>query len=304
MTGGFGQRAAARVRLVGNPLVVGIDPHLHRLPEHLRRRLPGSLSSAQARAEAAAVVGDWAMQVLPALAGRVFGVKPQAAFFEQLGHRGVAVLEDVCAQARSLDLHVVLDAKRGDIASTASAYARAALSPDGPFQAGSVTVNPWMGTDTLEPFLEVGRPHGCGIFALLRTTNPGSGLLQHHGEPQAALVLSDALASLDDGSGDVGVVVGAQAASEARALRARLPHAWFLVPGLGFQGGSTADALAGARPDGLGVLPAASRSVLFGPAGAPDPGSAVGEAVANRADALIEKLREHAVEVGYTAWGA
>lgn len=197
---------------------------------------------------------------------------------------------------------VVLDAKRGDISSTAAAYAHATLHPEGPMAADAVTVNPWMGMDTLQPFLAVAREHGRGVFALLRTTNPGSAMFQKYGTPRCADRLADAVAAENgaDRTHALGVVVGAQAASEAAALRARMPHAWFLVPGLGAQGGAVADALAGADPAGGGVLPTAARSLLFGPADQPDPGMDWAQAVVARTDELVAMVRAHGAA---RSWG-
>ncbi|MDP6934065.1 MAG: orotidine-5'-phosphate decarboxylase, partial [Myxococcota bacterium] len=189
------------------------------------------------------------------------------------------------------------DGKRGDISSTATAYAQAALDPDGPLGCDALTVNPWMGLDTLEPFMELCRAHGSGIFVLLRTTNPGSAELQLHGDPPLARRIATALDRLGQdtvgsaGLSSVGVVVGAQVAEEARRLREQLPRAWFLVPGLGFQGGSVDDALAGSRPDGLGSLAVAARSVLY-----PSEPDALYEQdtfgwIANRASHLVTRVR-------------
>jgi orotidine-5'-phosphate decarboxylase len=168
--------------------------------------------------------------------------------------------------------------------------------------ADAVTVNPWMGMDTVQPFLAVAREHGRGVFVLLRTTNPGSGLFQGYGEPRCADRLADAVGAENstDAADSLGVVVGAQAASEAAALRARMPGAWFLVPGLGAQGGGVADALAGADASGGGVLPAAARSILFGGSGVGDPGSDWTGPIARRTDHLVEMVREYGATQGWS----
>ena len=127
--------------------------------------------------------------------------------------------------AREAGLLILGDAKRGDISSTAAAYARSILSPDGPFYCDAVTVNPWMGTDTLDPFIDVCTETGGGVFVLVRTTNPGSPFLQHHGSPTAAQLVADALAEKGEqltgpsGMSSVGAVVGAMAGDEAPQLR-------------------------------------------------------------------------------------
>ncbi|MFM2245808.1 MAG: hypothetical protein RL071_1882 [Pseudomonadota bacterium] len=295
----FGDRLAAAVEALGAPLAVGLDPHLPLLPAAIRARFEGLAGPAR-RAAAAAAVEDWSIAVIDALVGQCAAVKLQAAFYEQLGWAGAQALEASCAHARARGLLVILDAKRGDIDTTAEAYAAAALDPAGPHGADAVTVSPWMGMDTLEPFARRCVAHGAGIFALVRTSNPGSGLLQTPGD--AALRLAHALHTRgEDGLsgarlGSIGAVVGATIpVDELGPLRAAMPRAWFLMPGVGAQGGSLSAARAATRPDGLGVLPVASRSVLFPPAGADDPGAAWAEGVAARAAA-------HA-QAAARAWG-
>jgi orotidine-5'-phosphate decarboxylase len=264
----FGDRLAEAVRSIGAPIGLGLDPHLDRLPASLRRGYEGLQGEDFFGAAAEAIV-EFNLMALDAAAGRVAAVKPQFAFYEQLGSSGWAALEATCEMARERGLLIVGDAKRGDISSTGAAYARAILDPAGPLGCDSVTLSPWMGSDTLDPFLPYCREGDRGIFALVRTTNPGSALLQRHGSPDAAEILCGELASLgrelagDSGLSAIGAVVGAMAADEAQALRRLLPQAWFLVPGMGAQGASARQALAGRRSDGLGSLVVSSRSLLF-----------------------------------------
>ena len=268
MTAHFGERMVAAVRSTGTCAVVGLDPHLDRLPASLRQRYEGKKGH-EYRIAAAEAVAEFNRIVIDTIRGLVPAVKPQFAFYEQLGAPGFAALEDTCAAAKDAGLLIIGDAKRGDIASTAAAYARATLDPSGPFGCDSVTVNPWMGPDTLEPFMSVCMEHHAGLFVLVRTTNPGSAFLQHHGSPTAADQVADVLAELGgrctgpSGFSSVGAVVGAMTGDDARALRDRMPTAWFLVPGVGAQGGSAEDAIAGARADGLGCLINSSRGVLY-----------------------------------------
>lgn len=294
----FGERLAEAVTAVGSPVAVGLDPHLDRYPAFLKARFEG-LSGAERRVAAASAIRDFDLGALDALAGRVAAVKVQLAFYEQLGAPGWAALESTTAAARARGLLVIADGKRGDIASTAAAYASGALDPDGPLGADALTVNPWMGFDTLLPFLDRCRAHGAGAFVLVRTTNPGSADLQRYGEPTAASRVAEAVHRLGRelrgarGLSSLGAVVGAQVpAAEQQALRATMPDAWFLVPGVGAQGAGPAEALAGARPDGLGSLVVAARSVLF-----PDREDAAYEAdfrawIAERASALAASLRD------------
>ncbi len=290
----FGERLAQAVKRCGAPLCVGLDPHLDRLPAPLRARFEGR-EGASFRQEAARAVEAFDAMVLRAVAGVAPAVKPQLAFYEALGAPGFAALERTCALARELGILVVADAKRGDISSTAAAYATALLDPKGPLAADAVTLSPWMGMDVLEPFLPACRDHGRGLFVLVRTTNPGSALLQHHGDPTAAMRVATELDRLGrdlvgpSGLSSVGAVVGAFASDEAAALRDAMPAAWFLVPGVGAQGGGVAQALAGRRADGLGSLVASARGILFPPKGQQDDDPE--QAVRARAQALAASLR-------------
>jgi len=266
----FGERMVTAARDAGNCAVVGLDPHLDRLPSVFRERYVGR-TGLSFRTEAAMAVLEFNRLVIEAVKGRVPAIKPQFAFYEELGSPGFSALEETCALAREAGLLILADAKRGDIASTAAAYARSILSLDGPFQADAVTVNAWMGADTLDPFIEVCAETGGGIFVLVRTTNPGSAFLQHHGQPRAAHALAEVLNKKGEslvgpsGFSSVGAVVGAMTGDEASELRDLMPAAWYLVPGVGAQGGSTDDAVAGARSDGLGCLVNSSRAVLYAP---------------------------------------
>jgi len=289
----FGDRLAAAVVAAGSPLCVGLDPHLERLPAPLRERFAGR-TGASFRAEAGRAVAEFDALALRAVAGVAAAVKPQLAFYEALGSPGLAALEQSCALARELGLLVIADAKRGDIASTATAYARAIIHPDGPLAADAITLSPWMGMDSIEPFLGLCRDHGRGVFVLVRTTNPGSAFLQRHGQPEGATRVAAALAELgaelvgESGLSSVGAVVGAFAHQEARALREQMPAAWFLVPGVGAQGGGVAEALAGVRPDGLGCLVNSARGVLYPPDGLEDADPV--RAIRERALALAASL--------------
>lgn len=289
----FGDRLARAVRAVGAPLCVGLDPHLERLPPQLRVRFAGR-SGASFRVEAGRAVAEFDAVALRALVGVAAAVKPQLAFYEALGAPGMAALEQTCALARELGLLIIADAKRGDIASTAAAYAEAILHPEGPLAADAITLSPWMGLDTIEPFLGLCRDHGRGVFVLVRTTNPGSAFLQRHGQPEGAVLVAEAIDRMgrelvgESGMSSLGAVVGAHADGEARALREQMPSAWFLVPGVGAQGGGVQQALAGVRADGLGSLVVSARGVLYPPAGQEDGDPA--EAIRGRAVALSASL--------------
>lgn len=259
---GFADRLAAAVRTAGAPACVGIDPH--------EERLPAALRGGRTLAERAGSVRRFGLGVVRACAGVVPAVKPQVALFEALGHAGVAALEDTVRAARDARLLVVLDAKRGDIGSTAEAYARYALDDDGPLGADAVTLSPYLGPESLTPFVARAAARK-GAFVLLRTSNPGAGAWQRAGEPSIADRIAEWLVANGvigaSGLGSIGAVVGATIPGEAKEWRERLPATWFLVPGYGAQGGDLATVRDLVRPDGLGALVVSARAVLYPPMG-------------------------------------
>jgi orotidine-5'-phosphate decarboxylase len=182
--------------------------------------------------------------------------------------RRFRALQRLQRKARGLGLLTILDGKRNDIASTAAAYAEAAFQV---WQADAITINPYLGRDAVEPFLQSARRCGAGVFVLVRTSNPGSGqfqnlvcdgrpLYRHVGEAVAAWAREN-LGKC--GFGDVGAVVGATYAAELVELRQALPEVVFLVPGFGAQGGTAADVASAFRSDGLGAVVNSSRGILF-----------------------------------------
>ena len=267
----FADDLMARTREIGHPLCAGIDPHLARIPPLFQQ---GSMAPTDPATPAA--VEALALAFLDRLAGRVAVVKPQIAFFEQMGSAGLAALERVMAAARERELLVLLDAKRGDIGSTAEGYARAYLEPGAAGEADAITLNPYMGLDTLAPFVERAVAYGRGLFVLAKTSNPGSGdlqdrLLEKEGPVYEAVAgslgeLADPLKGPATGWSSLGIVAGATYPEQAERLRALLPNALFLIPGYGAQGASAAEAVRSfvAGPQGLeGGLVNSSRGLLF-----------------------------------------
>jgi len=225
--------------------------------------------------ETALAVEEFLAAVIDRLAGRIAIIKPQIAFFERLGWRGMQILDGLCARARAADLMVLLDAKRGDIGSTAEGYAGAYLTEDAAMPVDAITLNPYLGFETLEPFVRAASQVGRGLFVLVKTSNPGSGDLQDRdveGEPLFGRV-ADGLARIEadllgqkTGWSSLGVVCGATWPEQARRVRDALPKALFLVPGYGAQGASAADAVQSfvPGPNGLeGGLVNSSRAILF-----------------------------------------
>ena len=257
----FSDRLAAAVRRTRTPLCVGIDPRVESLPASLRPKT----REPEAVADAFLTFGK---RVIDLVGESVPVVKPQSAFFEAAGAPGFAALAELLTYARSRGVMTILDAKRGDIATTAQAYAQSAFEV---LRADSLTVNPYLGRDAVEPFIAVARKQGCGLFVLVRTSNPGSNLFQglvSDGKPLYVHVAEAvALWNVENvgewGLGDVGAVVGATHPRELAELRAMLPQVWFLIPGYGAQGGTAKDVALGYRPDGLGALVNSSRGITF-----------------------------------------
>ncbi|MGH3078250.1 MAG: orotidine-5'-phosphate decarboxylase [Gaiellaceae bacterium] len=264
----FGDRLVEAVERKRTQLVVGLDPRLDVMPMELRGE------AVLGRAAAASAVARFCTGIAEAVAPYVVAVKPQSAFFEALGADGVRALETVCDHARSIGLLVVLDAKRGDIGSTARAYASAYLEPrDGmPPLADAMTASPYLGDDSVEPLLAASRRHGAGVFFLVRTSNAGAADVQD-------LALSDGrllwqyLAELvgewgkplvgERGLSSIGAVVGAtypRGVSEARRL---MPQAPLLLPGVGAQGATPADVARAFTSGPATALVTASRSVIY-----------------------------------------
>jgi orotidine-5'-phosphate decarboxylase len=249
----FADRLAAEVERKRSQLVVGLDPNPDLLPVELRGD-----------------VARFCCGIVDAVAPHAVAVKPQLAFFEALGSAGIAAFEQVCVYARRAGLLVITDGKRGDIGSTARAYAEAYI--DGPTpRTDALTVNPWLGRDALEPFLGAARRNGTGLFVLVRTSN-ASGDLQDavlkDGRPMwhhvAALVdeWGEELVG-EVGLSSVGAVVGAthpRAVAEARRL---MPRTIMLLPGVGAQGAQVGDLTRAFQSGPASAVVSASRSVIY-----------------------------------------
>lgn len=280
MSADFASRLIDATRARGTPLCAGIDPHLSMIPKLFQRGDMAPTSSNTAEA-----VRDFTFELLTRFIGKVPVIKPQAAMFERLGPEGVMIMADLCREAIAEGMMVIMDAKRGDIGSTSTAYADAYLGHNAGFPSDALTINPFLGMDTLEPFLNVADETKSGLFVLVRTSNPGSADLQgitaqdgrpvfHHLADQLR-PLVEAREASDCGFSSVGIVAGATYPEEAAELRRLLPSALFLVPGFGAQGGGREEAFAGFvdGPEGPeGGVVNASRGISF-PSDAQDAGS-------------------------------
>ena len=245
-----------------NPCIVGIDPEWSKIPNCYKTG---------ADSEAGALL-NWATDVIDAVADIVPAVKPQMAFFEVFGADGVRVHQQVVQYAHDKGLVVVDDSKRNDIGNTARAYAYAHLAKDGPINADLMTVSPFLGTDSIQPFIDMAIKDGKGIFVLVKTSNPSSTEISEatnsHGE-KIRDWLANYIHAIDKtcvgkhGYSSIGAVVGATFPGEAQLLRSTMKNSFFLVPGFGAQGGGARDVVPCFNEDGLGAIVNSSRGVLY-----------------------------------------
>ena len=326
----FADKLFSEVKRKGSPLVVGIDPDPGLIPPELYDKPGDETGYRHALAQG---VRRFAEEIISAVAAYVCAVKPQLAYFERLGPAGIAAYEATVVCAKAHGLLVIADGKRNDIAQTARQYAIAYLGSPEPVdafpqnevarrlaaadaeapKADALTVNGYMGRDTLQPFIESTGREG-GLFVLVKTSNPSSGELQDRSilakETEAGPAGPDGRGIrvyelvgewLEEhnrneagkyGYGNLGAVVGATYPEELASLRQRLAHTPFLIPGFGAQGGTAADVAAGFDGNGLGAVVNASRSILY--AYRESPGIPFAQAAAERAREVRDALREAA----------
>lgn len=261
----FADRLVAAILRKGTPALVGLDPRAASLPA-------GMISYDHPTAIAAAYK-QFCCEVIDVIAPLAAVVKPQAAFFEQLGPAGCTALAEVIAYASSKQLLVIIDGKRNDIGTTAAAYADAYLGAgtQSPWGGDALTVSPYLGDDSITPFLSTAQTRGAGIFVLVKTSNPGGGRFQDlvcDGIPLYRHVARfvEELADQSKGAtgyGSVGAVAGATYPDQLAELRFAMPHTWLLIPGYGAQGGTAADCAAAFDDAGLGAIVNSSRGITF-----------------------------------------
>lgn len=267
------------IRAKDSRCVVGLDPRIDQMPDFV------------ARESACAAITEFHELVLDAVADLVPAVKPQLAFFEQYGIAGMQAFENTVRAAKRRGLLVIADGKRNDISSTAQAYANAYLGPGG-FDCDALTVTPYLGGDSLGPFVDACSKYGKGLFVILKTSNPGS--KDFEDQPLAATgrplyetiagVLNQLGSALvgESGYSSIGAVIGATFPQEGRRLRELLPRAPILVPGYGAQGGSAKAAAECFNEDGLGAIVNSSRGITY----------AFGDRNISR-DAFVHSVREN-----------
>ncbi|MCL2532019.1 MAG: orotidine-5'-phosphate decarboxylase [Oscillospiraceae bacterium] len=244
------------------PICVGLDPVLEAIPTVY---FGGAANAAEAIYAFNKDIIDAVYELVPA-------VKPQIAFYELFGSAGIACYERTVAYAKSKGLFVITDAKRNDIGNTAKAYAKAHLGKGSPLEADFLTVSPFLGEESLVPFIEVCQEDDKGVFILVRTSNAGNRMVQDAQSPNgrtvsetlAAYINQQACACLGEtGYSSIGAVVGATYPHEAEVLRKAMPTSLFLVPGYGAQGGGAADVVPCFNADGLGAVVNSSRGILY-----------------------------------------
>jgi orotidine-5'-phosphate decarboxylase len=264
-----------KIRAMKNPTVAGLDARIEYVPEHIRKAAFAEYGVGLKGACEA--IYQFNVGLIDALCDIVPAVKPQSAYYENLGWQGMEMLERTIQYAKSKGLFVIADIKRGDIGSTAAAYAEGWLSGaqiEGQqfksFDADCVTLNGYMGSDSIKPFLEAAKAEDKCVFVLVKTSNPGSGELQDisTGERLVYQVMGDLNEQIAAGTEGkygytmAGAVTGATYPEDIRQLRQRLKHTFFLVPGYGAQGGTASDVQHAFDQHGHGAIVNSSRGIM------------------------------------------
>lgn len=270
-------RLMMRIVQKQNPTVLGLDPKLESIPEPLRSRAFGAYG--ETMEGAAAAILEFNKSLIDALCDIVPAVKPQCAYYEMYGWQGMKALSETVRYAQKKGMFVILDGKRNDIGTTMGAYAAAHLGKTRvgatectAFGGDALTVNGYLGSDGINPLLDVCREEDKGIFVLVKTSNPSSGELQDR-EFTGGCTLMREMGGLCEewgkqvpgrhGYSGVGAVVGATYPEQLAELRKELPHTFFLVPGYGAQGGGAKDVAGGFDKNGLGAVVNSSRAILY-----------------------------------------
>ena len=294
-----------KIRKMKNPTVAGLDARIEYVPEHIRKAAFAEYGVG--RKGAAEAIYQFNVGLIDALCDIVPAVKPQSAYYENLGWQGMEMLERTIAYAKSKELFVIADIKRGDIGSTASAYAEGWLSGtkiEGEvfpaFDADCVTINGYMGSDSINPFLEAAKAQDKCVFVLVKTSNPSSGELQDliAGDRQIYQAMGDLNQRIAKdtvgkyGYTIAGAVTGATYPSDIRDLRKRLEHTFFLVPGYGAQGGTSEDVQHAFDQYGHGAIVNSSRGIMCAWQKTGGDGHDFAQAARNAAIAMRDDLKQ------------
>ena len=263
-----------KIKKTNAPIVVGLDPMLSYIPEHILKKAYGEFG--ETLEGAAEAIWQYNKEIVDATYDLIPAVKPQIAMYEQFGVEGVKAFQKTVAYCKEKDLVVIGDVKRGDIGSTSEAYAVGHL---GKVQVGSnkisafdedfATVNPYLGSDGIKPFIKVCKEENKGLFILVKTSNPSSGEFQDRlidGRPLYEWVGEKVAAWGEEHMGDsysyIGAVVGATYPEMGKVLRKVMPKSYILVPGYGAQGGKGKDLVHFFNEDGLGAIVNSSRGII------------------------------------------
>ena len=263
-----------KIKKLNAPIVVGLDPNLAYVPEHIQKKAFDEFG--ETLEGAAEAIWQFNKEIIDKTYDLIPAVKPQIAMYEQFGIPGLAAFKKTVDYAKSKDIVVIGDIKRGDIGSTSAAYAvghvgkvQVGSKTYVPFDEDFVTVNPYLGTDGVKPFVDVCKETGKGIFVLVKTSNPSSGEFQDRlvdGRPLYELVGEKVAEWGESHMGDsysyVGAVVGATYPEMGKVLRKIMPKTYILVPGYGAQGGKAADLAPYFNEDGLGAIVNSSRGII------------------------------------------
>ena len=267
-------RLVAQIKKTGAPIVVGLDPMMKFIPEHIKEKAFAEFG--ETLEGAAEAIWQYNKGIIDAIYDLIPAVKPQIAMYEQFGVPGLVAFNKTCEYAKSKGLVIIGDIKRGDIGSTSKAYA---IGHVGKVAVGSktysgfcedfVTVNPYLGSDGIRPFMEVCKEEKKGMFILVKTSNPSSGEFQDQeidGKPLYEMVAEKVASWGEELMGDsysyIGAVVGATYPEQLSQIRKIAPHTYFLIPGYGAQGGKAGDIALGFDKNGLGGIVNASRSLM------------------------------------------
>jgi len=270
-------RLIEKIKEKNNPTVMGLDTRLDKIPDFIKKDAFSKFGTTEKGAAHAMI--EFNKKLLDSVAEYIPAVKPQIAFYELFGEEGIKAFRETCDYAKSKDLLVIGDIKRGDIDSTAEAYSTAYLGKrkigfkeESIFDIDFVTVNPYLGSDSIKPFIEDCIKYNKGIFVLVKTSNKSSGDLQdilafggkflYEHVAEKVTKWGEGIIG-QNGYSAIGAVVGATYPQQLSTLRTILKNAYILVPGYGAQGGRAADVVKAFRNDGLGAIVNASRSITF-----------------------------------------
>ena len=300
------ERLQDKIREMKNPTVAGLDPKLEYVPSFIvEEKMKQYGQTLRCAAEA---IYEYNVGLIDALCDVVPAVKPQSAFYERFGFEGVEVLKRTVDYAKSKGLYVIMDAKRGDIGSTAEGYSEAYLgsvtigeTEVEPFGFDCLTINAYLGSDGINPFIKDCVARDRAVFALVKTSNPSSGELQNivAGDRKVYNVVGDLLERLSKDTVDkygytcVGAVTGATYPMDIRDLRRRLEKTFFLVPGYGAQGGKAEDVQYAFDEYGHGAIVNSSRGIICAWQKTGKEGKDFGEAARDAAIAMREDLKKY-----------